>query len=565
MKPVPGTLALLSFALCIPSQAQDTTIPSQPAPQNTTTAQTAAAHTTHTVGISDIRIVRLSQVRGNVEVDRIGRGYEEAFANIPITGGTKLRTDVGLAEVEFEDNSSIRLTPDTEVDFVLLKRTATGATISSMNVVKGTVYASMMGKKGNTFTISGGNANLELDPSSHIRLTIDGADSHLSVLEGNVQFALASSTMTLNRKQAIVFDATGAKPAEMAKNEKNAFDQWDKSQVEYQKHYSSVAATGGNGLAFGSSDMNYYGGFESLPGCGNVWRPYFASAAWDPYSNGAYAYYPGVGYSWVSPYPWGWLPFHSGSWVSCGNAGWGWQPGGQFVGLQNVAGGGTGTVVGGRTIGRPLAPPVATGGGTPSIIPVNRRPLATSSVTAPGTFTFRNDSAGMGVPRDTFGKLRGMSMDVQHHGMANTEVETGYIAPTGPRGGAAGPRGAAGPDAVRAGGHSGRMAGGQPGADGMAQPRGVMTMSRPSMESRGMQSDPGGWRGGSGSPMNPNANGAPAGGGRMSSPSPGPSGGAPGGRMQSAGGGSGGEAPGSAPSGGAGPRGAAASGGGGHK
>ena len=58
-----------------------------------------------------------------------------------------------------------------------------------------------------------------------------------------------------------------------------------------------------------------------------MWRPYFASAAWSPYDNGMWAYYPSVGYSWVSPYPWGWMPFHSGNWVNCGGAGWGWQPG----------------------------------------------------------------------------------------------------------------------------------------------------------------------------------------------------------------------------------------------
>ena len=63
------------------------------------------------------------------------------------------------------------------------------------------------------------------------------------------------------------------------------------------------------------------------------------------------------------------------------------------------------------------------------MVPVNTRPLAVSSVSAPGTFTFRKDSAGLGVPRD-FGELRSISSDVAHHGQANTEIERSAIGPS---------------------------------------------------------------------------------------------------------------------------------------
>ena len=145
MKPGSGILALCSIALCLPVLAQDTTAPSPSAAQP---ASVAATSSTNTVGLTDIRIVRLSQVRGTVTIDRhIGRGYEEAFANVPITGGTKLHTDVGLAEVEFEDNSTFRLTPDTEVEFTLLKRAVTGPTITAVNVLHGMVFANLTGKR----------------------------------------------------------------------------------------------------------------------------------------------------------------------------------------------------------------------------------------------------------------------------------------------------------------------------------------------------------------------------------------------------------------------------------
>ena len=57
---------------------------------------------------SQARIVRLSQVDGDVQIDRnTGQGYEKAFINLPITQGAKLRTGQGArAEIEFEDGST---------------------------------------------------------------------------------------------------------------------------------------------------------------------------------------------------------------------------------------------------------------------------------------------------------------------------------------------------------------------------------------------------------------------------------------------------------------------------
>ena len=420
MKPGSGILALFSLALSLPLQAQ-VAATSSPAAQ----PASVAAASSSTVGLSDIRIVRLSQVRGTVQVDRhVGRGYEDAFVNVPVTGGTRLRTDVGLAEVEFEDNSTLRLTPDTEVQFTLLKRTATGSTISSMNVVHGMVYANLANTKGNTFTVAAGNASVELNPSSHIRLTADGANSNLAVLNGTVQFTDGSSTTVLTHNKEFSFDLSGSNALTPVKLESTAFDEWDKNGVDYQKQNSSRAT----GMGFGTSDLNYYGGFVNMPGCGNLWQPYFVSAAWSPYDNGMWAYYPNAGYSWVSSYPWGWLPFHSGTWMSCGAAGWGWMPGNQWMGLQNTAAVSGAAGLGGSRATVPVVP-LPPRGGAPMIVPVNTRPLAVSSISAPGTFTFRKDSAGLGVPRDAFGELKPISSDVMHHGQVNTEIERSVIGP----------------------------------------------------------------------------------------------------------------------------------------
>ena len=68
---------------------------------------------------SHVRIVRLSSVEGQVQMDRAtGQGLERAILNTPIVEGVRLVTGSdGLAEVEFENQSALRLADDSEVKF----------------------------------------------------------------------------------------------------------------------------------------------------------------------------------------------------------------------------------------------------------------------------------------------------------------------------------------------------------------------------------------------------------------------------------------------------------------
>src|SRR3954469_16163848 len=70
-------------------------------------------------GDSFARIVRLSYIEGDVQMDRNDdRGYGRAFLNSPVIEGSRVSTGSdGRAEIEFEDGSTVRLLADTTVDF----------------------------------------------------------------------------------------------------------------------------------------------------------------------------------------------------------------------------------------------------------------------------------------------------------------------------------------------------------------------------------------------------------------------------------------------------------------
>jgi ferric-dicitrate binding protein FerR (iron transport regulator) len=381
-------------------------------------------------GDSHVRIVRLSEAQGTLAMDRgTGKGYEPVMQNMPIVEGARLQTDDGYAEVEFEDGSTMRLAPDSRVEFPQLLLHAGGVKASTVKVERGTVYVNLENSKDNEFTMKAGQATMAIAPSTHMRLELTWPKTVVAVYAGNVQVQSGGTTTAVEKKQSATLDATDANKIDVTKKIAEAeFDGWDKQQVDYHKRYANAKSYAGGG--YGVSDLNYYGSFINGP-CGSMWQPYFVSAAWDPYANGAWAYYPGAGYSWVSPYPWGWLPYHTGAWSYCQGMGWGWQPGGAWRGLANVTPGAIGQPLPGNagqiaaTPGtvRPVGPPHPPAGAmSQTLVMENRMPLVYSRQSQPGNFVFQRDSAGMGVPRGSLGELKGVAGDVHQHGSVSMPV-----------------------------------------------------------------------------------------------------------------------------------------------
>jgi hypothetical protein len=383
----------------------------------TVTAQTAEPAVP--AATSKVRIVRISQVKGEVQLDRAnGRGYEPAITNLPVVESSRLETGNGVAEVEFEDNSSLRVAPNSILEFPKLERLPVGTTVSSVHLVKGAAYVSLMKTPGNEFNLFFGERNLRLSAASHVRLEVEGDEARLAVLEGTVHVESAAGVMDVPRKKSVTFEMNQSSMPTVAKAfTASPFDTWDHNAAEYHSQLANTSSVSGSPYTYGASDMGYYGNFASYGGCGTMWRPYFASAAWEPYANGSWAWYQGAGYSWVSPYPWGWMPYHYGDWSFCPGTGWGWMPGGSWMGLNNIA-----TATGaGKPIHGPIMPSLPPRLGELTLKAVNVSPLVRSEATS-DSFLFRRDSAGLGIPRDELGKLEKFSQHANDRGTARTAI-----------------------------------------------------------------------------------------------------------------------------------------------
>jgi FecR protein len=363
---------------------------------------------------SQVRAVRLSYVEGGVQITRgSAQEFDKAMVNLPITQGTQLRTmQDGRAEVEFEDGSTLRLAPNTLVEFPQLVLRESGGKASSVEVNKGMVYLDFSGEKQDEFAVQFGKEKIALARSAHFRIGVTDDAASVAVLKGDIQVEGPSGVLQVKKNQTGTFDFANNGHAMLAKNiEEEPLDSWDKQQTDYHVRYASNSYQSYSPYAYGTADLSYYGNFFNAPGYGMMWQPYLVGAGWDPFMDGAWAFYPGWGFGWVSAYPWGWTPYHYGTWMFLPGYGWAWQPGGTW----------TGWYIHPRVLNPPrgfVAPQAPTTGNRTLI--VNR---GTGLTTVSGNkVVIRNNSAGLGVPRGQVNNLAKVSQQVQTHGTVTEHV-----------------------------------------------------------------------------------------------------------------------------------------------
>ncbi|PYX79571.1 MAG: hypothetical protein DMG70_27385 [Acidobacteria bacterium] len=247
---------------------------------------------------SQARIVRLSDVEGNLQIDRTtGDDYEKAFLNMPITEGVRLRTtEDARAEVEFEDGSTIHLVPNTIVEFTNLSLRDSGAKVSTIDVQQGQAYFNFTGKHDDEFRVTLAHESATLTRSAHFRVDVHKESASVAVFKGNVQVEGPAGAVEIASKHTATFDISHDGQFELAKNiPQSPFDSWDKQQTDYHLRYAAKSYN--TPYSYGLSDLNYYGSYYDVPGYGLCWQPYFTSFGWDPFMDGAWMWYPGFGYS----------------------------------------------------------------------------------------------------------------------------------------------------------------------------------------------------------------------------------------------------------------------------
>jgi hypothetical protein len=291
---------------------------------------------------SRARIVRLSYVEGDVQLDRLDdRGFQRAFLNMPLIEGARVwtRSDA-RAEIELEDGSTIRLTPDSIVTFREMRLRGDGGRSTLVELQEGTAYFDLKQHSGDDFRLLIAQEQVTPSRNSRFRAEAPQGRLRLAVWRGDLDLARDDGErLSVRKNESLELDLNELGRYYLAKGvTEGAFDYWDRerdaerARYAQQQTYRSYPAA----YSYGYYDLDRYGGFFDLAGYGSLWRPYNVGIGWDPFADGAWVYYPGYGYVWVSAYPWGWTPYRYGSWLYVGGRGWCWRPGRSHVWVNVV-------------------------------------------------------------------------------------------------------------------------------------------------------------------------------------------------------------------------------------
>lgn len=357
---------------------------------------------------SKVRMVRLSDVEGTVRIERVaGEGLEKAFLNLPVVEGARVMTGKdGRAEIELEDASTIRLGPDTEIDFTHLALGDDGEKLNAVELVSGTFYANVRERKGDQFEVNFVKSSITVPDTAHFRLVLSPSKgATVAVFKGSVRASGPSGVEEVAQKHSATINlATNSQTGNPAKDgafivaknyDEDLLDGWDRQQNDYHDRYATSSGSSfSSPYGYGVSDLNYYGSFNMIPGYGFGWQPFFADASWNPFMDGAWAYYPGAGYTWVSAYPWGWMPYYYGNWGFAQGYGWYWQPGtwnswSSFPHFNNPA------------LSAKVPTPPMTGHQTVMV----GHGLTSNPAALPSKLTIHPGSASLGVPRGAVSHL----------------------------------------------------------------------------------------------------------------------------------------------------------------
>ncbi|MGH9733331.1 MAG: DUF6600 domain-containing protein [Candidatus Acidiferrales bacterium] len=279
--------------------------------------------------LSYARIVRLSYVEGDVQIVRADKSskWEPAAMNMPIEQGFAIGTNVGRAEVEFENGSMLWLAPNSVVQFTELALSS-GGRVTRVSVSEGIATFDASLSPGETFEVSTPNFSVSPSKNAEFKIGVRGKGAAVSVMNGKVLVGDHGATQDVAKGAMFVDKIAKTTETAMARSPKpDQWDRWVSSRLTAERHGATEAMVNANApFTYGMSDLATYGSWNYFPGVGYGWQPWGMTAGWAPFMDGNWMYYPTFGWTWVSAEPWGWVPYHFGGWQYSPAYGWMWLP-----------------------------------------------------------------------------------------------------------------------------------------------------------------------------------------------------------------------------------------------
>ncbi|MEM7048122.1 MAG: DUF6600 domain-containing protein [Acidobacteriota bacterium] len=255
---------------------------------------------------------------------------EQAEVNQPLLVGDRLWVAPrGRAEVLLSDGNLLRLDGDSEATFEHLAYSPEAKdTITEIELRYGNaqlvVTEESLGEE--LPRLRTPNAEILINDFGSYRITSDGGDwTAVVVRSGEVQLITARGNLTVQAgEQGLVEGASLPRASLELADRRDSLERWGDRLAEEVPDSSYVD----DSLRYAAAPLDDHGDWLEVEGR-RAWRPRVA-VDWRPYWQGHWRS-TSLGLTWVSGEPWGWVPYHYGSWSRHRHHGWVWYPGYRFA------------------------------------------------------------------------------------------------------------------------------------------------------------------------------------------------------------------------------------------
>jgi ferric-dicitrate binding protein FerR (iron transport regulator) len=179
-------------------------------------------------GLPHVRIVRVSFVSGSVLVKHPNRTvWAKALVNTPIKQGFSVATSsVAVAQVQFENGSSINLAEKSQLTFVDLALAQGGGTANRLRLDSGCATFAIVPRKGDVYEVHAGNSTIVPRGKSKFRIDVNTSSVRVEVFRGLVRVHGLRQSMTLGKNKVLQYSANGQEVLNLAQGIRK--DAWDK-------------------------------------------------------------------------------------------------------------------------------------------------------------------------------------------------------------------------------------------------------------------------------------------------------------------------------------------------
>ena len=319
IQPAAMVMGLALFLAPTAGLAQETTGPQAPTQPN-----------------PDVRAARLSFVEGKVQITQGNQILaSSAPVNTPLFEGTVISTkDNGQAEIQFDDGTIARISPNSSLEIPVLRQ-RDGLANTEVEVQSGLAYLELQGNNPKSqVTARFGDSSVTASGFTVLRIDMDNPPGEVAVFSGNAHLERGNTlSLDLRGGESVALNSSDSNQYNLADTiEPNSWDAWnaDRDQELSSQQSAKTAATEAqpNSSNPAWSDLDANGNWYNVPGQGYVWSPNDATSSdWQPYGCGSWVWNPQYGYVWASCDSWGYMPYNSGSWGYYDGFGWGWAPG----------------------------------------------------------------------------------------------------------------------------------------------------------------------------------------------------------------------------------------------